>query len=61
MMMNDWVSFELIKTDVISFWLLCLPAFTIEEFANETIGWLHNDINLFWLDVQGGIVLDLIT
>ena len=60
MMMNDQVGFEWTKTDVTSFWLPCLAALTTEEFENGTIGWLHDNTDLFWLNALGGVALGLI-
>lgn len=60
MIINNWVSFEQTMTEVTLFWLLYFTAFIIEEFEDETIGQLHNDTNLFWLDFLSSVVLDLI-
>ncbi len=59
-MMNNQVDFKWTKTDITLFWLSCLAVFTTEEFEDGTIGWLHNDTDLFWLDALGGVALGLI-
>ena len=61
MMINDWVGFELTKTDVTLFWLPCLAALITEEFEDGTIGWFRNDTNLFWLNALSDVALGLIT
>lgn len=61
MMINNQVGFKQTNIDVTLFQLLFLTILTIKEFKDETIGYLHNDTNLFLLNVLGGITLSLIT
>lgn len=59
-MMNNQVDFKWTKTDITLFWLPCLAVFTTEKFEDGIIGYFHDDIDLFWLNVLGGVVLGLI-